>query len=92
MRGLLLVGAIAIFASGCQELRQHQAKVDDAECSSYGLPYGSDAYAQCRMIMSQRRQDGINRGFATLAAAASPPQPVQTTCNRTIMGYNCTTW
>jgi hypothetical protein len=104
IRGALLLGAVAL--GGCQtaaEQRAAEDRSDDAVCRSYGLKFGTPAYAECR-----QRRDALSRQQALAAlgalqsmqAAAPQPapyvmptrQPVSTSCS-TIGGItNCTSY
>jgi hypothetical protein len=53
MRFIVMALGAAILA-GCVSAEQ-QAQMDGQECMSYGLKPGTDAYAQCRMRVTENR-------------------------------------
>jgi len=57
------------------------AAQDDSRCKSYGLHFGSDQYAQCRMTIDQQR--------TSLRAAYISAQPRQTRCETSDGEINC---
>jgi hypothetical protein len=68
---------------------------DDTTCRSYGLQFGTPAYAQCRQnIEAQRSADA--RAAALIASQASPPPPqpsptINTNCQHYGTMTNCQT-
>ena len=67
---------LALLLTGCATERAHQAAVvpqnvdaqDDATCRSYGDMPGSDAYAKCRLQLTQGRQSAAAQAAAEHAA------------------------
>ena len=51
--------AVTFLLSGCKTPEQRiadQAAADDATCKSYGLQFGTQQYAECRMRLTDQRQ------------------------------------
>ncbi|SHN66563.1 hypothetical protein [Bradyrhizobium erythrophlei] len=85
--GLFFVAALSVL-TGCQSIQEAMAKQqeeiaqqDDAYCRSIGLNFGTDQYAQCRMLKTQLRQQAqaqvAANSTAMLATAGTlmAPQP-----------------
>ncbi len=93
MRVLLLVLMLAL--PGCryeEEMLAKQNASDGVTCKSYGLQYGTQPYAQCRLTLLQMRQAQDAQAAARLQQtlgqiqqnyAASKPLTVNCTSNGT---------
>ncbi|GKQ49050.1 hypothetical protein [Pseudomonas syringae] len=108
MRALIFAAAIALLM-GCGNKQQErpeieaakaqQAVADDAQCQSYGVKPGSDAYVGCRMQLDSRRaqSDEIRRQRALqMLINGQQPQkvyqmPAQTNCTSTTYGQTTNT-
>jgi len=80
---MLLGIAVALALGAChsgqrpEQLAAARDNSDDATCRSYGLEFGSQGYAQCRMqIQAQRNAENVQRAErcaqAQTAAAGTP--------------------
>jgi hypothetical protein len=107
MRILFIFAFIAL--AGCkqsqtpEQLAAQQNAADDATCKSFGLQFGTQAYADCRLRL---REQALAKAKVDAEAAAAadaqimrslemmrPPQPqpvVTTTCNTYMGTTNCT--
>jgi hypothetical protein len=93
--------AVAVALGGCVTPEQ-RATQHDTYCRSIGATPGTDGYMRCRLAMVEqlraenenRRRlfleglDDIERGAAMMQRA----QPRRTSCDRTLMGFDCTTY
>ncbi len=103
MRFLMLFSALLVL-SGCAGSPvgdalagpEKLAAQDDSYCQSIGLKFGSNEYANCRLIQSEQRD---RRHTARLGIAArslsnlstpAPSSTVTTTCNRWANQTTCT--
>lgn len=89
---VLLMIALCGCASPAERAEQ-LSEADDQTCTSYGLQFGTPAYAQCRQNIAAQRQARVAAAYALLAnrpvapALAPAPQtmlpvspPVNTNC------------
>jgi len=94
IRVALVAGVAAL--GGCQTAQQqarNEAQADDAACQSYGLKFGTPAYAECRQRRDAASQQqalaalGALQGMRTPQPAAPEAyqmpvrRPVTTTCS-----------
>lgn len=77
MRKLVLLATLAAVA-GCG----NAAKVDRAECLSYGFKEGTQAYAECRMLMASERRRSSDAMGALGIRMLQPPPSSSVTCRR----------
>jgi hypothetical protein len=63
---------------------------DDATCQSYGLQFGTSAYAQCRQNIDSQRGANARAAAALLASQNRPPPPPQPYYVPTNPTVNCT--
>lgn len=104
MRILLLFPILSILA-GCAGSPvgdalagpEKLAAQDDSYCQSIGLKFGSNEYANCRLIQSQQRdiRHTARLGIAAQSLSKLSERPasnptVNTTCNRTGNQTTCT--
>jgi hypothetical protein len=70
MRSSLFVAFLALGLSSCGLVAEYRAQqqaqinaADDAQCQSYGVAPGSDAYVACRMNLTNNRAqaDAVSR-------------------------------
>jgi len=77
MRALTLI-LCAVALSSCmasKEIAEKQAAADDAQCKSFGLTFGTPAYAECRIRLTEGRERS-----AAAARAALLAEPTATNC------------
>jgi hypothetical protein len=84
--------------------RSHAALAsDDEKCQSYGLGFGTPAYAECRQNFEAQRAARFNAGAALLMQQNRPapsapltpyvmPQPLNTNCVKNGPFTNCQTY
>jgi hypothetical protein len=104
IRIALVVGVGAL--AGCQTAQQqakNEAAADDAACRSYGLQFGTPAYAECRQRREAASQQqavamlgaiqGANRSQSVSTTYAMPiTSPVNTTCSTSGGITNCNSY
>ena len=61
--------AAALALAACGLTREEARAVDDDNCHSMGLKYGTPEFAHCRMVQDQRR-DAANAAAAAVAVGA----------------------
>lgn len=66
MLRMAMVVAVAMACAGCAPTVQEVAASDDAVCKSYGAPFGSAPYIQCRTLRDQQRMAGAQAEDAAL--------------------------
>jgi hypothetical protein len=85
-----LLLALLTLTGGCIDY----AHRDDATCQSYGLSFGGEKYATCRMMLTQQRTNTANsmldryqrqtemqqRSNSDLMNALTAPRPQPTNC------------
>jgi hypothetical protein len=88
MRFLVVAAVVAL--AGCNSVPPEKlAAIDDAQCQSYGVAPGSNAYVACRMqLADQHHQDRIERKRQIASAfddlshtplvVSQPQRPTQT--------------
>ena len=84
----ILAGLLAVVLVGCATPQQ-AAKIDHARCvAEFGFQIGTDGYAGCRVLLSERRGDTLMRvgralqGFGQGYNANRSTTRLQTTCVR----------
>lgn len=98
---LVLVGLPLAACQTAQQQAKNEAAADDAACRSYGLQFGTPAYAECRQrreVASQQQAlaalgalQGINRPQPA-PAPYMMQTPTRTTCSSVAGTTNCTTY
>jgi hypothetical protein len=86
---LTLLSACSSAARSAQqaaEYREQIAAIDDATCKSYGLTFGTPAYAHCR---EERERNRL--AFLLQQAAPQQQQSTMTNCYGSSYSLNCTT-
>jgi hypothetical protein len=76
---------IACLLAGCASPQQ-LAKMDNDQCKSYGLQFGTPAYGECRIRLAEMRQRQMAAAAASndaLAQQAMRDVNSSTTCMRT---------
>jgi hypothetical protein len=91
---VLLTGCAARY----ERIAREQAEQDQATCTSYGLIYGTDEFAQCRLLLKKQRDqleeqahEAQMQGFQAMSQYfqnINRPKPV-TYCNPNGSGYVC---
>jgi hypothetical protein len=82
---IFVAGVLALCSCASEKEREAMLAAEDGErCKSYGLQYGTQQYADCRMGIDQQR--------TTLRAAAIAAQPRQTSCETSGTEINCRTY
>ena len=95
MRFLVIISALFVL-SGCAGSPvgdalagpERLAAQDDSYCQSIGLKFGSNEYANCRLIQSEQRDRrhtarlGIAARSLSNLSMSTPNSTVTTTCNR----------
>jgi hypothetical protein len=105
VKHVLVSVSLAFLLAACASKEERVARMvaeDDAACQSYGFEKGTDAYAECRIRMADRRLDDAARqraawgnltGYGLWLYNSAQPQPRTTThCVRTHIGVDCTTY
>jgi hypothetical protein len=67
---VIAVASLGVILDGCvdpAQVRAQQHAADEQQCAGYGFQPGTDAYANCMMKQSDRREDQARRDQDRLA-------------------------
>jgi hypothetical protein len=94
MRNLFIaaiaMAMVTLVSSGPTAAQTQYDQQDDARCTNYGATPGTDAYVNCRLQLSQMRQQAIQQ-LLNRPAYVSPYTPVPVLTLQTPHSSNCIT-